>query len=414
MNKAEKKFRLYAVISVLVLLAVLLTVINAVSFTLAGEDADEITQRIADGRGVLDGGASGEPMPASGEPRQGFRFPGQPPFARFGPMGPDSPEVDTSLRYFTVAFTEDGMPIMISYQISAVTEEAAIAWARSLMRETTGWTNGTYRYRVFSDGGLTFVTVIDQGREMIAPYRILVISAVGLLLCLAISFFVLRFVGRRLFEPLEDADRKQKKFIQSANRSFRLPITIIDADLELLERAHGPDDRTRSIRRQTGKLEELVSRLEGMAIFEEEPAPKRDIPLSELLRAMLDEKAEAFAARGLTAEADVSSDIFVAADPEAMKRMIDEIIENALKYARTRASFSLRKEADRIILQTENDADLPDGEADQVFDRFTTLENAEEGASGLGLAYVKEIVKAQDGRCSARVRDGVFTLRVML
>ena len=68
-----------------------------------------------------------------------------------------------------------------------------------------------------------------------------------------------------------------------------------------------------------------------------------------------------------------------------------------------------------ILLQTENDSDLPAGDADQVFDRFTTLKNASSEEAGLGLSYVKDAVKSMDGRVSARVlEDGTFLLQIGL
>ena len=56
MNKAEKKFRLYAIFVIFVLLTVLLAVINGVNFTMAASDADDITQRIADRQGSFERG----------------------------------------------------------------------------------------------------------------------------------------------------------------------------------------------------------------------------------------------------------------------------------------------------------------------------------------------------------------------
>jgi len=67
-----------------------------------------------------------------------------------------------------------------------------------------------------------------------------------------------------------------------------------------------------------------------------------------------------------------------------------------------------------VILETQNDTDLPDGSVDQVFDRFTTLANASEEDLGMGLAYVKDIVKAHKGRVTAAVANGTFTLRIAL
>ena len=405
MVKAEKRFRISALLAIFVLLTVLLAVINAVNFTMGSADADEITQRIADRYGML-GGASGEPAqdPA---PRRMIR--------RFGPMGPSSPEVDSSVRYFTAAFTPEGEATgLVAYSISALTQEEASEMAGGLLGGTTGWTNGTYRYRVYECGGLTYVTVIDQGRELLASYRILIISLIGEILCLIISWFVLKAVGRRLFAPLEDADRKQKKFIAAANRELRLPLTIISAETEILEKENGPGDNTRSIRRQVKKMDDLVARLESLSIFEEPYTDRETVSLSSILRTQLSIARERFDEKGLSVSADIVPDVELTADPEAMKRLVNELIDNIVRYAEKEAYFRLAREGERIILTAENDTGLSTGEYDQAFDRFTTLENAAEGAAGLGLSAVKEVVRAHDGRASAWVRDGVFTVRITL
>ncbi len=412
MNNAEKKFRLTAILSIFVLLTVLLAVINIVSFTMATTDADELTQLIADQNGRLDTRASGEPAAGGWDWRF---FPGQGPGGRFGPMGPTSPDTEASVRYFTAKFAPDGTFMgMEAFAISAVTQEDAQAWASSLLHESTGWTNGTYRYRVYDVDWMTYVTVIDQGREMLSCYRILIISVIGEVLCLVIGYFVLKLVGRRLFAPLEEADAKQKKFVAGANRELRLPLTIINANVELLERAHGPDDHTRSIHRQVRKMDELVSRIETLSIFNEPNSQRYDVALSDLLRASLDEAAERFESKSLTLRAEITPDIHLSANPEGMKRMVDELIENAVRYSTGDVCFRLSQESERIVLQTENGTALAPGSYDNVFDRFTTLDNAPVDAAGLGLAAVKSIVKEHDGRASAWVANGVFTVRIAL
>ena len=51
MDKARKRFVRYAMLSVLVLLSLLLGIINGINFTMASEDADRITQMLAQERG---------------------------------------------------------------------------------------------------------------------------------------------------------------------------------------------------------------------------------------------------------------------------------------------------------------------------------------------------------------------------
>ena len=92
-----------------------------------------------------------------------------------------------------------------------------------------------------------------------------------------------------------------------------------------------------------------------------------------------------------------------------------ELTQNAVNYSLTKASFTLKKQGDRIIILQTNDTSLADGSIDQIFDRFTTLENAKDkNTVGLGLSYVKDIVKAHNGRVSANVKDNIFTLEIAL
>ena len=409
MNKAEKKFRIYAILVIFVLLTVLLAVINCINFTMAAKDADELTQMLAERQGSFE---HAENAPGGGKQTQ----PREKDF-KMGPMGPDSPEMNSSLRYFTVAFSGKGDKAeTVAFHVSAVTEGDAQEWASSLKKESTGWTRGTYRYRVYEKEGKTYVTVIDQGRELLPCYRILVISAVGEALCLVIGWFVLLGIGRKIYAPIEEADRKQKNFIKSANKDFRLPLTIIGGNTELAERKYGPDDETRSTRRQLGKLNELVDKLGTVGIFDDEKMSPSVIPVSEFLNAALDRESENFSSRGIELTANVAPDVMLNADPEAIKKMIDELVGNAQKYALSRASFELNRENGYVLLETKNDTDLPDGSVDQIFDRFTVLGNAKdkENGAGLGLAYVKEIVKAHRGRVAAEIAGGIFTLRITL
>ena len=85
-----------------------------------------------------------------------------------------------------------------------------------------------------------------------------------------------------------------------------------------------------------------------------------------------------------------------------------------MQFSLTKAHFKLKNENGVILIQAQNDTYLPDGPADQAFDRFTTLQNAKEGDDGLGLSYVKQTVKAHNGRASAAVSGGIFTLRITL
>ncbi len=406
MIKARKQFVLCAMLSLFVLLLALLTVINGVNFTMASRDADQLTLMLSQSRETL-----------SGEMPRGMRMDkktGRP--AGFGPLGPSSPEMVSSLRYFTFAFDEEGNGECVAWALSAVSQEDALTWARSLANgPATGWTAVTYRYRVYESEGRTCVTVIDQGRELLPSYRILIISAAGLVLGLIISCFVLMHAGRRLFMPLEEADRKQKRFIAEVEQEFKVPLTIVNANTEILERTGGETEQTRSINRQVKRMVSLVKDLGSLAVFDEKSLSLTRFDLSALALAAADAVASQFKEKGVDLRLAIEEHIQFTGDSDTMSDLMVELMDNAAKFSLSWASLTLRKDQERILLTAANDAAIPDGPCDQAFDRFTRLDNAKDAPGvGLGLAHAKEIVKAHNGRASAKAEDGVFILEISL
>ena len=411
MNKARKKFIAYTMLAVTVMLASILVLINVISFTAAATDADRITETLAAGKGMFPGQQS--PEPASGNPDPGNRtdFRG----AGFGRMGPDSPELKSTIRYFTVRIDEDGGAVLTSKQMTAFDDGEALSLAESLSEKGgTGWTGLYYRYRVYKVKNTVYVTVIDQGRELLPSYRILLVSVTAGLAGLAASFLFLVLIGRKTFRPVEDADRKQKRFIADAEKEIKIPLTVIGADVEYLERTHGPDDSTASIRRQVQKLSGLVKKIGALSVSET-PA-RSECDLSAVLGLKTDRLRPAFEKHGVSVRTSVTPGIRVNADPETLSKMVSEILENALKFSVSEFELSLVRENDRIILRAENDTSLTvNGPVEEAFDRFTVLENSGgEAGTGLGLSFLRDAAVSMDWRTSAEVRDGRFILVLMI
>ena len=407
MNKARKKFIIYAECAIFVLLTHLLSVINVVNFTMVSEDADRITEIIASKKGTFEHDAPAEPntnRQQFGKNKGTFEF-----------MGPDSPELKASTRYFTFSFNEEGKAKKIAFNISAVTEEEAESWARSLINQSTGWTNVNYRYRVYEIKDKTYVTVIDQGRELLPSYRILLISIVGGAVLLGLSLIILIFVGKKLFKPLEESDRKQKQFIANAERDFKMPLTIINANTELLEKEHGQSEQTKIINKQIRKMTALVKDLSVLSISDDKNIPVAKINISDLINRLIDHNRPKFQDKNIELTTNIEDDILLGGNEEIIRKALIELIDNSLKYSVSKANFELKRSKDRIQIRQINDTTLPNGSADQVFDRFTILSNAE-GANnaGLGLSYVKDAVSAHNGRCRAKVSDGNFILQIDL
>lgn len=390
---------IYAELAVFVLFSLLIAGINIINFTAVGDDADHITERIASSSGAFPGreikNAQERRMPQ---------------------MGPESPEMEASTRYFTFAFDKNGNYQKIAFKMSSVTEDEAVEWARTLVREGKGWTRVTFRYRAYHEGDWTYVTVIDQSRELSPSYRVLWVSIAGELAALVCCLLILLSVSRRLFAPLEEANRKQEKFIASIENDFKLPLTLINANTEIIERENGASTAyTKSINGQVRKMTRLLRRLSTLSLYEDGKLEASRINFSDMINVILDSRKDDFVTAGLRLELEIAPDVMLSGDEEALKRMCRELVDNSLKFARSYAVFTLEKRADRIVLKQKNDTGLPNGVVNQVFDRFTTLENGEGSENvGLGLSYVKDIVTRHKGRANAVVENQVFELSLYL
>jgi signal transduction histidine kinase len=91
----------------------------------------------------------------------------------------------------------------------------------------------------------------------------------------------------------------------------------------------------------------------------------------------------------------------VRAGDDVLERVVVNLVENAVRYARSRVEVTVERAGPDVLLTVTDDGPgVPAADRDRVFERFTRLDDArsrEEGGSGLGLAIVRELVRARGG-----------------
>lgn len=400
MNKARKRFILYAILALFVLLTVLISVINVINFTAVSRDADRVTEMIANGRGTF----------AREDP--GFQKGG-----KAEDDGPGSSELPYSARYFTFRFNRGGNAEEVAFNTVSYTKEEAETLARSLQGNSVGWVDKYYRYRVYTSGDFTYVTVLDQTRELRLSFRILNISIWGALIVLCVCLAFLIFISRKLFGPLEDAERKQEKFISEAENRLKVPLTVINANAEILEKSSGANECTQSIRRSASSMMTFTKQLADLSLADDGTAKKEKCDISLLFDRAVDIYSPRLAEKGVSLKTDIDDGAVIAGSKNALGRMAEELMENAFKFAEKECRIALKKEEGHITITIANDAQIKEAgkDIDRVFDRFTRLGNADaKPGNGLGLSFVKDTVKNHNGRLKAEYADGMFTVRIVL
>ncbi len=100
-----------------------------------------------------------------------------------------------------------------------------------------------------------------------------------------------------------------------------------------------------------------------------------------------------------------------------LMRVIQNIVQNILRYAKSKAIISYINEENTLIFSIKNDIKTENKVAvEKVFERFYTADNSRTNteASGLGLYLSKKLVEKMNGKMDAELNDHWFTLRIHL
>ena len=111
---------------------------------------------------------------------------------------------------------------------------------------------------------------------------------------------------------------------------------------------------------------------------------------------------------------DIDADMWIMSSEGTVAKITDELLSNAMSYARSRIHVTLRREGRDVVLAVGDDGPgLAVEERESVFQRFTRGSAAVPGGSGLGLALVQESARAAGGDATAgQSRLGGLEIRV--
>ena len=118
---------------------------------------------------------------------------------------------------------------------------------------------------------------------------------------------------------------------------------------------------------------------------------------------------------------DVPANLAAWADPDALRQVMDNLVDNAIKYTPNGGRITVRwsATADTVSFEVEDTGiGIPAADLPRVFERFYRVDKARSkaaGGTGLGLAIVKHLTQAMKGhvRVASTVGKGT-TFRVTL
>jgi len=225
-----------------------------------------------------------------------------------------------------------------------------------------------------------------------------------------------------LLERLSHAMDTQRAFVADAAHALRTPLAALQLQSQLVERAETPAARQEAVGRLREGLERLTHLVtQLLTLARQEPGaatPAHDaVDLHALATGVVVDMTQAALDRDidLGIEAAASTPPTVRGDADALRILLTNLIDNALRYVPrgSRVDVQVARGADgrsAVLGVADNGPGIPAAERERVFDRFYRVPDAPTGGSGLGLAIVAEI--AQTHGAQVALEDAQPGLRV--
>lgn len=397
-KKLRFKFILLSMSAFLLVLTIIIAGINIVNYKGVIRDADELLTLLSENQGDF---------PREPENRE----PKLPPNM--------SPEIPYESRYFSVILNKDSGNIVQTdtSRITSVDSSAAITYAQTVMeKEKEHGFIDQFRYVIYAENEAVHITFLDCGRKFDSFFSFLFASIAISLAGYLVVFALIAFFSGRILRPISESYEKQTRFITDAGHELKTPLTIINADVDVLFMEIGESEWLTDIQKQTNRMSMLTRSLAYLARLEEmrdRSVLKIEFPISDIVS----ETAASFQILAQTQKKEFHCDIqpllSYCGNEQEIGQLVSILLDNAIKYSPEggQITLTLEKQTRSLRLSVVNTTitAIPKEKLPLLFDRFYRVDdsrNSSIGGSGIGLSIAKAITTSHGGRIQAQSEGG--------
>ena len=325
----------------------------------------------------------------------------------------------------------------------------------------------------FPDGEEGSLFVITRGNTAFSKLLILYMAIAIMIILILTSWFLTKWIGKGVFTPInqlnkamqniaegnleyhlpenmdgeigelyrnyEDmrlrlkestdekilAEKQNKELVSNISHDLKTPITAIKGYVEgimdgVADSPEKMDKYIRTIYNKANDMDRLINELTVYSGIDSNRIPYHfhRINVSEYFGDCVEEVGLDLESKNIELNYSnlVSPDTIIIADPEQLKRVINNIIGNSVKYIdKPNGEIDIRilDEVDCIRVEIEdNGKGIASKDLPQIFERFYRTDasrNSSQGGSGIGLSIVKKIVEDHGGYIWATSKEGEGT-----
>jgi two-component system OmpR family sensor kinase len=197
--------------------------------------------------------------------------------------------------------------------------------------------------------------------------------------------------------------------VAAVAHDLRTPLTRLRFRIE-----SAPEDVRAKMAADIDQMETMIAATLVFARETVKPSERTPLELSSLVESVCDELAET----GWRTEVALGEKVVLDGDPVALRRLVTNLVENAVKFGGTARARVFRDKVSAVVEIDDDGPGIPPEDAERVFEPFYRREpsrSRQTGGAGLGLAVVRSIARAHGGDVTLiNRRGGGMTARVLL
>ena len=223
---------------------------------------------------------------------------------------------------------------------------------------------------------------------------------------------------------IQRLERVRTDFVANVSHELKTPVTAISGLVETLIESEEMDQETRSrflekIQNQSFRLSTLVADLLALSRVEAQDEQELELRRMDLRIVVMDSVRRAMVAaeeKDIQLHSQLPEDeVNVDGDEEALRQVVDNLLDNAIKYTQGGGGVSLNIEVEdewAVLLVKDSGIGIEAEHLERIFERFYRVDKArsrEVGGTGLGLSIVKHFTARMGGVVGVESEPGVGT-----
>lgn len=259
------------------------------------------------------------------------------------------------------------------------------------------------------------ISFIDISRDNNSLDNLFVVFIMTGVMTLIFFFFIILFLSNWALLPVEKTWNQQKQFIADASHELKTPLTVLLANMDILEnnKSDTIQSQIKWIQASKQEAKQMKNLIEEMLFLAKSDANRVDnsktiINVSDTLFSLiLSMEVIAFEKNVIINYAStIDENLYTVANEKQLMSLLSILLENASKYAyeETSITVKLKREQSKIKFEINNYGPvIPKNDIAHIFERFYRVDksrNKEHGGYGLGLSIAKKITDENNMKIS--------------